>query len=99
MLIGLFPVVLQMRLGLITRMTTAVEIIRHGPVTQVTLSRPDVRNAVDAATAELLYKAFLAFDADDSARVAVFHGAHGHFCAGIQGAGRFASGEGGSGVF
>ena len=74
--------VLRMRLGLITRMTTAVEIIRHGPVTQVTLSRSDVRNAVDAATAELLYKAFLAFDADDSARVAVFHGAHGHFCAG-----------------
>ena len=82
MLIGLFPVVLQIRLGLITRMNTAVEIIRHGPVTQVTLSRPDVRNAVDATTAELLYKAFLAFDADDSAHVAVFHGAHGHFCAG-----------------
>lgn len=63
-------------------MTTAVEIVRHGPVTQVTLNRPDVRNAVDAQTAQLLYEAFLAFDADESARVAVFHGANGHFCAG-----------------
>ena len=51
-------------------------------VTVVTLRRPDVRNAVDADTALALYQAFLAFDADPSARVAVFHGDHGHFCAG-----------------
>jgi enoyl-CoA hydratase len=75
-------VVLRRRLGLIAQMTNAVEIIRHGAVTQVTLNRPDVRNAVDAETAQLLHEAFLAFDADDSARVAVFHGANGHFCAG-----------------
>ncbi len=37
---------------------------------------------MDADTARLLYDAFLAFDADPDARVAVFHGAHGHFCAG-----------------
>ena len=74
--------VLRRRLGLIAQMTNAVEIIRHGAVAQVTLNRPDVRNAVDAETAQLLYEAFLAFDADDSARVAVFHGANGHFCAG-----------------
>ena len=55
---------------------------RVGPVTVVTLDRPDVRNAVDAATAHALYEAFLAFEADDGARVAVFHGEHGHFCAG-----------------
>ena len=41
-----------------------------------------MRNAVDADTAQLLYEAFVAFDADPIARVAVFHGAHGHFCAG-----------------
>lgn len=51
-------------------------------VTIVTLDRPDVRNAVDADTARALYDAFLAFDEDPNARVAVFHGAHGHFCAG-----------------
>ena len=53
-----------------------------GEVTVVTLSRPEVRNAVDSATAEALYQVFLDFDADPSAKVAVFHGAHGHFCAG-----------------
>ena len=53
-----------------------------GPVTLVTLNRPDVRNAVDDATARALFDAFVAFDDDPEARVAVFHGAHGHFCAG-----------------
>jgi enoyl-CoA hydratase len=63
-------------------MTNSVEISQHGEVTVVTLNRADVRNAVDAATARALHAAFLAFDADDSARVAVFHGSNGHFCAG-----------------
>ncbi|MDM7943617.1 MAG: crotonase/enoyl-CoA hydratase family protein [Hydrogenophaga sp.] len=48
----------------------------------VTLDRPEVRNAVDSPTARALHQAFLAFEDDASARVAVFHGAHGHFCAG-----------------
>ncbi len=66
------------------RMETAVSLRteKMGPVTVVTLDRPGVRNAVDAATARALHGAFLAFEADDQARVAVFHGAHGHFCAG-----------------
>lgn len=63
-------------------MNNAVDICQHGAITVVTLNRPDVRNAVDAATARALHAAFLAFDADETARVAVFHGAHGHFCAG-----------------
>ena len=62
--------------------THPVQVTRHGDVTLVTLDRPDVRNAVDAPTARQLHAAFLAFDADDNARVAVFHGANGHFCAG-----------------
>ena len=48
----------------------------------VTLDRPEVRNAVDSPTARALHDAFLAFEDDPAARVAVFHGAHGHFCAG-----------------
>ncbi|MDP2680665.1 MAG: crotonase/enoyl-CoA hydratase family protein [Rhodoferax sp.] len=48
----------------------------------VTLDRPDVRNSVDTPTAQALHAAFLAFEDDDAAKVAVFHGAHGHFCAG-----------------
>jgi enoyl-CoA hydratase len=63
-------------------MSDSVKIQRDGDVLVVTLDRPDVRNAVDATTARALYEAFVAFDADPAARVAVFHGAHGHFCAG-----------------
>lgn len=55
---------------------------RLGPVTLVVLDRPDVRNAVDDATARALFDAFVAFDEDPDASVAVFHGDHGHFCAG-----------------
>lgn len=62
--------------------TETVRIEKQGPVTIVTLDRPQVRNAVDDDTARRLYDAFVAFDADPAARVAVFHGANGHFCAG-----------------
>ena len=63
-------------------MHDSVETRRHGAITVVTLNRADVRNAVDADTARKLYDAFNVFDADPDARVAVFHGSHGHFCAG-----------------
>ncbi|MBI1237778.1 MAG: crotonase/enoyl-CoA hydratase family protein [Alphaproteobacteria bacterium] len=62
----------------------AVTVSRSGPVTTVTLSRPEVRNAVNLKTAEALAEAFLAFEADAEARVAVFHGANGTFCAGAD---------------
>jgi len=60
----------------------SVRVRREGRVTIVTLDRPDVRNAVDAGTARALHAAFLAFEDDAEADVAVFHGANGHFCAG-----------------
>jgi enoyl-CoA hydratase len=50
----------------------------------VILSRPDRRNAVDRPTAEALSEAFLAFDRDPSAAVAVFYGEGGAFCAGAD---------------
>ena len=56
----------------------------HGPVRVVTIDRPEVRNAVDRATAQALADAFRAFDADDAARVAVLTGAGGTFCAGAD---------------
>ena len=73
---------------------------RHGSIAVVTLSRPDVRNAVDADTARALYAAFIAFEKDADAKVAVFHGAHGHFCAGwdLKAGARMAREEGGPGV-
>ena len=61
-----------------------VHIEREGDITIVTLDRPDVRNAVDSRTAKRLADAFVAFDKDDTARVAVFVGAHGTFCAGAD---------------
>jgi enoyl-CoA hydratase len=50
----------------------------------VILSRPEVRNAVDRATAEALASAFRAFDADQTAHVGVFYGEGGTFCAGAD---------------
>lgn len=57
---------------------------KNGPVWTVILSRPERRNAVDRPTAEALATAFLAFDRDPEACVAVFYGEHGAFCAGAD---------------
>jgi enoyl-CoA hydratase len=57
---------------------------RDGPVTVVTIDRPEVRNAVDRPTAEALDAAFAAFDTDPAAQVAVLTGAGGDFCAGAD---------------
>jgi enoyl-CoA hydratase len=45
-------------------------------------SRPEARNAMDAASADALVAAFEQFDADKSADVAVFWGEGGALCAG-----------------
>ena len=56
----------------------------RGPVLTVLLARPERRNAVDAATAAALERAFREFDADERHRVAVLYGEHGSFCAGAD---------------
>lgn len=61
----------------------------------VTINRPEVRNAVDAATARALVEAFRDFDTDSSLRVAVLTGAAGTFCAGAD-LKALASGQGNS---
>jgi enoyl-CoA hydratase len=55
-----------------------------GPVTVVTICRADRRNAVDSATASALVEAFSAFEADESALVAVLTGEGNTFCAGAD---------------
>jgi len=50
----------------------------------VVLSRPERRNAVDRDTADALVAAFAAFDADETAHVAVLFGDGGTFCAGAD---------------
>src|SRR3978361_1156254 len=67
-----------------TTMTDTVLVERDGPVTIVSINRPHCRNAVDGLTARKLFDAFRAFDADDSASVAVFTGPGGTFCAGAD---------------
>jgi len=62
----------------------SVRVEKQGPVTTVVLSRPEVRNAVDRATAAALVEAFRSFDSDEEARVAVFFGEGGTFCAGAD---------------
>ena len=44
--------------------------------------RPEARNAMDPQSADTLTRAFLEFDADETACVAVLYGAGGAFCAG-----------------
>src|SRR5476651_950615 len=60
----------------------AVRIEKDGAVWTVIHDRPEARNAMDPASADALTAAFLEFDADKAASVAVFYGAGGAFCAG-----------------
>jgi enoyl-CoA hydratase len=59
-----------------------VKIEKNGSVWTVIHNRPEARNAMDPESADALTRAFLEFDADDAARVAVFYGEGGAFCAG-----------------
>ena len=62
---------------------TVIHETRDGIAT-ISINRPEVRNCVDPETAKLLYQAFLEFDADESAKVAVLTGVGGFFCAGFD---------------
>jgi len=56
----------------------------RGAVRIITINRPERRNAIDRATADLLYETFQEFDADDNVSVAVFTGAGSSFCGGYD---------------
>ncbi len=60
----------------------AVRIEKDGPVWTLIHDRPEARNAMDPKSADALTAAFLEFDADKDACVAVLYGAGGAFCAG-----------------
>src|ERR1700744_4521428 len=63
---------------------TAVLTERRGTVLLITLNRPEVRNAVNAALAEGVGKALDELDADDELSVGVLTGTGGFFCAGMD---------------
>ncbi|MFL6125153.1 crotonase/enoyl-CoA hydratase family protein [Actinophytocola sp.] len=65
-------------------MAETVRVDKAGPVTTVLINRPDARNAVDGPTATALAAAFRAFDADETASVAVLGGVGPAFCAGAD---------------
>lgn len=61
-----------------------VETERHGPVAVIAIARPEVRNAVDPATAAALLAAFAAAEADPEVKALVLTGRGGQFCAGAD---------------
>ncbi|ROZ44139.1 crotonase/enoyl-CoA hydratase family protein [Rhodococcus sp. WS3] len=61
-----------------------VYVQREGGVTTIVMNRPDRKNAVDGPMAAQLRDAFLDFEADDTAHVAILWGAGGTFCAGAD---------------
>ncbi len=67
-----------------TMPSAPVHVEREGPVTVVTIDRPESRNAIDRDTAAGLLDAFVTFDADPDAAVCVLWGAGGTFSAGAD---------------
>jgi enoyl-CoA hydratase len=65
---------------------------RRGSVLLITLNRPEVRNAVNAAVAEGIGGALDELDADDALTVGILTGTGGFFCAGMD-LGAFVKGE------
>ncbi len=61
-----------------------IKVEHEGPITIVTINRPEVRNCVDRTTALELADAWRAFDADPNAKVGVFCGEQTGFCAGAD---------------
>jgi len=60
-----------------------VDVVREGPLTIVTINRPEVHNALNAEAHDELEAIFDAFAADDAQWVAIITGAgHKAFCAG-----------------
>ncbi len=65
---------------------------RRENVLLITIDRPEVRNAVNAAVAEGIARALDQLDGDDALSVGILTGAGGYFCAGMD-LGAFVKGE------
>jgi enoyl-CoA hydratase len=62
----------------------SVHLEQDGGVLEITLDRPQARNAVDGETAKLLAEAFTRLDEDPGVRVGILTGAGGTFSAGMD---------------
>lgn len=65
-------------------MRSAIRVEKTGAVTTVILDRPETANTLDRGAADALADAFIAFEQDQDARVAVLWGIAGNFSAGID---------------
>jgi enoyl-CoA hydratase len=65
-------------------LSATVQVSAADGVATITIARPEVRNAVDSATAAALVEAFGDFERSESAAVAVLTGAGRNFCAGFD---------------
>ncbi len=65
---------------------------RRGSVLEITINRPEVRNAVNAAVAAGVAGALEELDGDEGLSVGILTGAGGYFCAGMD-LGAFVKGE------
>jgi enoyl-CoA hydratase len=61
-----------------------VIVTRQGPILLVTINRPDARNAMTKAAAELMAEAMDELDGDSSLAVGVITGEGGNFCSGMD---------------
>lgn len=64
--------------------TDEVIVTREGPTLIVTINRPNVRNAINRATAEGVAAAMDELDDDPTVRIGILTGAGGSFCAGMD---------------
>lgn len=65
-------------------MANRLAVSQEGPVRILRIQRPEVRNAVDAKTAKELREAWLAFDRDPQAKVAILTGGEEVFSSGAD---------------
>src|SRR5256884_8661706 len=64
--------------------TKEIEVSHNGPITIISINRPQVRNAINKSTAQALKDAWLAFEADKKALVGILTGGDKVFCAGAD---------------
>ena len=64
--------------------TNEIEVSHIGPITLISINRPQVRNAINKSTAQSLKDTWLAFEADENAFVGILTGGDKVFCAGAD---------------
>src|SRR6266571_6755884 len=64
--------------------TKEIEVSHNGPITIISINRPQVRNAINKSTAQALRDAWLAFETDEKALVGILTGGDEIFCAGAD---------------